>query len=559
MLCHRSCLIHQPGCLLFTVLALLGQTAHGGLRFTEVTRQTGIRFVHTDGGCGNRYVVETVSAGLALFDYDNDGWLDIYFLNGAPLKGTPVTVPPRHALYHNNGDGTFTDVTEAAGVTNTGYGLGITIGDYDNDGYQDIFLNNYGPKVLYHNNGDGTFTEVTQRAGVVNGIDKVGAGTCFLDIDGDGLLDLYVASYLVFSYATHTPRTLNGFPIYSGPPFFPPMPADLFRNNGDGTFTDISKESGIGSVAGFGMGTVCADFDDDGDTDILVANDMKGNFLWVNDGQGHFTEKGLSSGFAYDINGEEKGSMGVDCGDFDNDGKLDFYVTSYQGQSATLYRNLGKGFLEDVSLVTGAASGTFPHVTWGNSIVDLDNDGYRDIFVVLGHLQDNIEKWNDTGMYLAPKIVLANTGKGKFVNVSNQAGDGVKVKSSSRGAGFDDLDNDGDVDVVILNSRSQPTVLRNDSAPQGHWLQVRLEGRKTNRDGVGARVRVVAGDQTWVDEVHSGRGYQSHYSSRLYFGLGPRDKIDRVEVRWLGGSTEVFDGIKADRLIRLTEGQGRTK
>jgi len=541
-----------------------GATARGEMLLTDVTKQTGITFVHTDGSSGRRYIPETVSAGLALFDYDNDGDVDIYFLNGAPLRGTVCDQPPKNALYRNDGGWKFTDVTEQAGVGDTGYGLGVAVADYDNDGDQDIFLNNYGLNVLYRNKGNGTFTDVTKQAGVAGG-GELGAGACFLDSDKDGDLDLYVARYLDFSYDKHMTASMHGVPVYANPRFYRPLPGVLYRNNGDGTFTDISASSGIGRHAGYGMGTVCADYDNDGDTDILVANDVMGNFLFQNDGTGKFEEVAVTSGFAYDLHGDEQGSMGVDGGDYDNDGLLDFYVTSFQGQLATLYRNLGHGLLEDVTLLTGAGAGTLPDVTWGNSFVDFDHDADRDLFVACGHLQDNVEQYDNTSSYLEQNILLMNTGKGKFVSVSNTSGDGMKVVLSSRGAGFDDLDNDGDVDVVILNSRAGPTILRNDSPAQGHWVQLRLRGVKVNRDAVGSRVKVVAGDPsagsgqalTLVDEVHSGRGYQSHYGTRLHFGLGPRQRVERVEVRWLGGAEETFDNVPIDRLTILTEGAGK--
>ena len=547
-----------------TIVVLFGLLAPGTLvsarspiTLTDVTHETGIDFVHTDGSAGQRYIVETVSAGLALLDYDHDGDIDIYFLNGAPLRGTQVDVRPGNALYRNDGDLRFTDVTQQAGVGDTGYGLGVAAGDYDSDGDLDLYLNNYGPNVLYRNNSDGTFTDVTKQAGVANG-SQVGAGTCFLDMDKDGDLDLYVSNYFKWTYDLHVPLAQSGFPVYANPRFYVPMPDTLFRNNGNGTFSDVSVSCGIGQHAGWGMGTVCADYDNDGDTDIFVANDIAENFLFQNDGAGHFEEVGLMTGFAYDGHGDEQGSMGVDCGDTNNDGLLDFYVTSYQGQLATLYRNLDGEMFEDVTLLTGAGSDTLPDVTWGNSMVDFDNDGDRDIFVACGHLQDNIELYDDTATYATSNRLLLNTDHQKFVDISADAGSGMQVKLSSRGAGFDDLDNDGDVDVVILNSRCKPTVLRNDSPNQGHWLQVQLRGVKTNRDGVGARVKVVSGDLTWVDEVHSGRGYQSHYGMRLHFGLAERTRIDRVEVSWIGGSTDVLEHVEVDQVLTVTEGASKT-
>jgi len=530
----------------------------GAIVFSDVTEETGITFIHTDGSSGQRYIVESVSSGLALFDYDGDGDVDIYFINGAPLKGTKFDKAPKNELYRNEGGWKFTNVTDRAGVGDTGFGLGVAVGDYDNDGDHDIYVNNYGPNVLYRNNGDGTFTNVTSQAGVANG-HKVGAATHFLDMDKDGDLDLFVANYLDFTYENHMIRTSKGIPKYAGPMDFPPMPNNLFRNNGDGTFTDVSVESGVAEHKGWGMGGVCADFDNDGDTDVYIANDVYANFLFENDGTGKFEEIGLIAGLAYDLHGDDQGSMGVDSGDYDNDGWLDFYQTSYAEELAALYRNLGNSMFEDVTMVSGAGAGTMEYVTWGNSLVDFDNDGDRDIFVACGHLQDNIELYNNTTTSFVQNTLLMNTGDGKFIDVSDQGGDGMKVKLRSRAAGFDDLDNDGDVDVIVLNSRRGPTILRNDSPSKGHWLQVCLKGVKTNRDGIGAHVKVVAGDLTLLDEVHSGRGYQSHYGMRLHFGLGNREKVDSIEVRWIGGGIDVFKDVEVDQLLTITEGAGHAQ
>jgi enediyne biosynthesis protein E4 len=525
------------------------------IRLTDVTKLTDIDFVHTDGSSGQRYIVETVSAGLATFDYNGDGRIDILFLNGAPLQGTKTDARPTCRLYRNDGNWKFTDVTREAGLAVTCYALGVAIGDYDNDGHPDIYLNNFGTNLLFHNQGDGTFADVTGKAGVGD-TDHVGAGACFLDMDGDGDLDLFVAHYVEFAYDKHRVARFNGYPAYVGPLDYPTTPDRLYRNNGDGTFTDVSAESGIGAHPGAGMGMVCADFDQDGDTDIFVGNDETGNFLFVNDGHGHFKEMGLPSGIAYDFNGKAHGTMGVECGDYDHDGLLDFFVTSYQQETAILFRNLGRGLFDDVTRRTGAGEGTLARVTWGCGMVDFDNDGNRDLFIAAGHLHDNVELFDTTTTYFQRNLVQWNLGNGRFTNVSDRCGDGLAVNLSSRGAAFDDLDNDGDVDVVILNSRREPTILRNDSTPGNHWLQVQLHGTKTNRDGVGARVTVVAGDQRWVDEVHSGRSYQSHYGSRLHFGLGKRDRVDRVEVRWVGGGTEVAQNVPVDRRVTVTEGKG---
>jgi enediyne biosynthesis protein E4 len=522
----------------------------------DVTSQTGVSFTHTDGGSGQRYIMETVSAGLALLDYDGDGDIDVYFLNGAPLKGNVVESTPKNALYRNDGGFRFTDVTEQAGVGDIGYGLGVVVGDYDSDGDPDLFLNNYGGNVLYRNNGDGTFADVTEESGLTGAEEKVGAGACFLDADGDGDLDLYVASYLDFDYATHIRNMWLGFHVYLGPDHYIPTTDRFFLNNGDSTFTDASVASGIAAAEGRGMGIVCADYDNDGDTDIFVANDSSPNFLFENDGSGKFEEVGLVTGIAYDLYGSLHGSMGVDCGDFDNDGLLDFYQTSYQGQTAALYHNLGQGLFEDVTMTAKAGIGTLPHVTWGNGLVDFDNDGHRDIFVARGHLYDNVDEFSDVTSYKLRNLLLRNEGNGTFSDISNECGDGLSPVKSSRGAAFDDLDNDGDIDAVILNSREMPTLLRNDSENDHHWIQVELEGTKTNQDGAGAQVRVTAGDLNLIDEVHLGRSYQSHYGTRLHFGLGERDQVDRVEVRWIGGESEVFEVLEVDRLHVFKEGAG---
>ncbi len=543
--------------LLAAALPALGAAAPAPTRIVlrDVTKDTGITFTHTDGGSSRRYIVETVTAGLALLDYDGDGDIDIYFVNGAPLAGAPApSAPPRNALYRNDGGFKFTDVTDRAGVGDAHFGLGVAAGDYDNDGDPDLYVTNWGPNVLYRNNGDGTFTHVTAAAGVADGDSKVGAGAAFLDIDNDGDLDLFAANYVKFAYDKHIPRTRRGVPIYPGPLDCEPEPDTLFRNNGDGTFTDISAESGIRAVAGTGMGVVCADYDDDGDTDIVVANDVKANFLYLNDGKGRFQESGLARGIAYDCDGHAHGSMGIDCGDYDNDGLLDFYVTSYARESATLYRNVGGGLLEDVTIATGAGDGTFLAVTWGVGFVDFDNDGDLDLFVPTGEIDDTVDRYDDSRTYYTRNVLLMNTGDGRFADVTNVCGDGLEVERSSRGAAFDDLDNDGDVDTVVLNSRREPTILRNDSPRDGHWLQLRLRGTTTNRDAVGSRVKVAAADLVQVKEVHAGRSYQSHFGTRLHFGLGARDRVDRVEVRWLGGATEVFRDIHIDSLVTLTQG-----
>jgi hypothetical protein len=499
--------------------------------------------------------VETVASGLALFDYNGDGLVDIYFLNGRPLPGS--TAPPsRNALYRNDGNWRFTDVTEFAGVPGGGYGLGVCVGDYDNDGAPDLYVNNFGRNVLYRNNGDGTFADVTRAAGLE--LDhRVGAGACFLDMDGDGDLDLLVGNYVGFTYQTHKISHMSGFPAYVGPNSYPATTNLLYRNNGNGTFTDLSVDSGIAAHPGTAMGMVCADIDNDGDTDIIVGNDLRPNSIFQNDGKGRFKEIGAAIGLAYDVMGNVHGTMGVECADWNNDGWLDFHMTAYHRQLATLYQSRGGAFFEDVTRQTGAGAGTYANVTWGNCLVDLDNDGQRDLFIACGHLIDNVDLFDDTTSYFARNLVLRNNGQGKFVNVSDHCGNGLLPKLSSRGAGFDDLDNDGMVDVVILNSRREPTILRNVSHRTHHWLQVQLRGRKTNRDGVGARVSVTTGGLTRIDEVHSGRGYQSDFGKRLHFGLGDSRTVDQIQVKWIGGGTDTVRNVAADQCVIIEEGGGR--
>jgi hypothetical protein len=379
----------------------------------------------------------------------------------------------------------------------------------------------------------------------------------FLDIEADGDLDLYAANYVKFTFENHRIVRFNGYPAYVGPMDYMPSTDTLFLNRGDGTFVDVSAERGITSSPGTGMGITSCDYDGDGDTDIFVGNDVAGNFLWQNDGKGFFAEVGLESGLAYDFGGTAQGTMGVDSGDFNNDGLIDFFVTSYQQDFATLFQNLGGGFFEDVTRKTGAGTGSLRHVTWGTGFVDFDNDGFQDLFIACGHLHDNVEKFDTTAVYKAENIVMHNIGGKRFENISDRCGDGLLPKLSSRGAGFDDFDRDGDLDVIVLNSRSGVTLIQNDSMTGNHWMQICLKGMDCNRFGVGSRVRVVCGSRVYHQEVQTGRGYQGHHSLPLHFGLGSAERVDRIEVDWLGGKTEVFDGPAADQMVTLIQGKGR--
>lgn len=519
----------------------------------DVTALTGIRFRHSDGSSGQHYLMEAMASGLATFDYDRDGDLDIFFLTGTPLPGANKQQKPHSMLYRNDGGWRFTDVTAQSGLADPGFGLGVAIADYNEDGYADVFVNNFGPNALYRNNGDGTFHEVTAEAGLVDG-DTVGAGASFLDIEGDGDLDLYVANYIKFSFKDFTPTTYRGLKVYPGPLHFPAERSFLFRNDGNGAFTDISRESGIARHASWGMGTIAADLDDDHDTDLFVAIDSDENFLFQNDGKGVFREVAIQSGLAYNYQGHALGSMGVDVGDFNNDGRLDLFHTAYQKQLTALYQNVGGGFFQDVTPRTGAGENTFQRVNWGTGLIDFDNDGDRDLFIANGHIHDNLDEFDDNSTYRQPNQVLENEGGRRFIDVSSQCGVGLAAEHSARGACFEDFDTDGDVDVVVLNSRELPTLLENRSPTSNAWIDIELVGRRTNRDGVGARVWVHVGDRVQIAEVHSGRGYQSHFGSRLHFGLAQRRRVDRVEVRWIGGGRDVIRDIAAGQIVQVHEG-----
>ncbi len=543
----NSRLIVLLTCWVMTNIQAAHAQAPPRIQLTDVTASSNIQFKHSHGGSGEGYIVEGMSTGIATFDYDADGLVDIYFLNGAALQGSEFQPPLRNALYRNHGDWTFTDVTDEAGVGDLGYGLGVCAADYDADGDVDIYINNFGTNVLYRNNGDRTFTNVTAEAGVDNGR-QVGAGVGFLDLEGDGDLDLYVANYVNFSYENHVPIVINGKKYQAGPQYYQAVPDTLYRNDGDGRFTDVSVESGIASVAGPGMGLVCADLDGDGDTDIYVCNDGEANFLFQNNGRGVFEEVGLLYGAGCDFGGKANSSMGVDCGDYDRDGLLDLFVTNYQAEMPVLYHNLGDGLFEDATSQAGIPQSLFPHVNWGTGFVDFDNDGDQDIFLACGHF-DRIEEIDDRTSMKVKNFILANQ-HGRFTDVTDQSTQGASVVETSRGIALDDLDNDGDVDAVVVNSNGAPTLLRNDTQTGNHWLKVTLAQSGGNRQAIGARVWVTSGNNTQMQEVIRGRGYQSSFGDVLHFGLGNNDSEVQLKIRWPDGQLQELDS-PVDRLVEL--------
>jgi hypothetical protein len=526
-------------------------------RFKEVTQAAGIAFRHENGMTGKFYYPEIMGAGVGLFDYNGDGYLDIYFVNGNRLTGG-LAPEIKNRLYRNNGDFTFTDVTDKAGVGYSGYGQGCCVGDYDNDGDPDLYLSNLGPNVLYRNNGDGTFKEVTKEAGVED--PSWGQTSSFLDYDGDGWLDLYVQNYMTFSLE----KPMEAF-IYVGgekvldypsPLQFPGSPDHLYHNNGNGTFTDVTQESGIYRPDGKGMGCACLDLNDDGFIDIFVANDSMENYLFLNRGNGTFQEVGLAWGVAYDGGGLPEASMGVDTGDYDRDGRMDLIVPTLRKQVFTLYRNRGDYF-EDVSDAAGLGRATSLSSGFSVNFLDYDNDADLDLFFTNGGVRRN-EMAPPTASYRErygqEDLLLANDGKGRYTDVSSWAGPYFKEKLIGRGSAAGDLDNDGDLDLVISNLADRAVVLRNDT-PSGHWITLKLACTNGNRDALGASVWVEAGGIKQRAVVHGGVSYLSQNDRRVHFGLGSAEKIARLEVVWPDKSRQVFEDLPVDCFLTLEEGK----
>ena len=525
--------------------------AEGKVSFVEATEAAGLRFQHVDGRSGQRYFLETVGSGTAFFDYDGDGLLDIYLVNGTDLPGSHSPTPPTNQLYHNNGDGTFSDVTEQAGVGDTDYGAGCAVADYDNDGDQDLYVTNFGANLLYRNNSDGTFTDVTDHAGV--GDSRWSLGCAFADYDNDGFVDLYVANYIDFDFETHTDCTQKGVATYCPPESFEGSPDTLYRNNGDGTFTDVTTTTGIYNADGKGMGVVFGDYDNDGNVDCYVGNDAGENFLYQNKGDGTFTNVGWMAGVEADENGNVQGTMGVDFGDYDNDGLLDLVAVNYQQQPNALYHNDNGNFFTDVSFVAGMAE-SLPYVGWGADFFDVDNDGDKDLLIANGHLQDTVEQYDDTTTYPQHNYLLINNGQERFVDVAMKAESGLQSRRVSRGLATGDYDNDGDLDVLISNANDTPQLLRNDSGNQGNWVLIRTIGTRSNRAGIGARIKIQTGDLIQIDEVRSGSGYLSQNDLRLHFGIGVHEHIDAIEVRWPSGVVDIIRDVAPNQILTITEG-----
>ncbi len=519
------------------------------VRFTDVTTQLGIEFRHTNGESGQKYFIEPIGSGVALFDFDNDDDLDLYLVNGSNLPGRTSPTLPTNRLYRNDGD-TFTDVTMEASVGDTGYGLGCCVGDYNNDGFTDLYVTNYGTNVLYRNNGDGTFTDITESAGI--GGNQFSSGCAFVDLDADGHLDLYVVNYVQFDPETNPECTRQGVRTYCTPEALQGATDILYRNNGDGTFTDITAEAGIRGADGKGLGVVCGDIDNDGDMDIFVANDTTPNFLYRNDSDTtiKMTEDALFAGVALSEEGRAYSGMGANLGDFDNDSYLDIVITNFQDQTNSLYHNAQSGFFNEVSFARGIGEKSLRYLAWGVDFVDFNNDGWLDMFVANGHLDDNVAEIDPIGTYAQPnQLFLSNRG----INFSENPDAAIAGQKVSRGTAFGDIDNDGDIDIVVSNLKDAPTVLRNDSDSTARWLRVKLIGTHCNRDAIGARVTVVSGDLTQIREVKSGSGYISQNDLRLHFGLSEATQVDTLTVRWLCGKVQTLQNVETNQVLVISE------
>jgi len=537
----------------------------GSVKFVDVAREAGLTAPNVWGGLEHkRLIVEAKGSGLAFFDYDNDGWLDVYLTNGSRLDTQwPEGRAPTSHLYKNNRDGTFTDVTEKSGLGRTGWQTGVCVGDYDNDGWDDLFCCFWGHNILFHNNGDGTFTDVTRKAGVYNENVHWGAGCTWLDYDRDGRLDLFVCNYIRLDpEGTRHPGDAatcqwKGVAVMCGPRGLAGDTNALFHNNGDGTFTDVSEKAGILKPGPrYSISAVSYDFDNDGWPDIYVAVDSEPSMLFRNNHDGTFTDVAVAAGCAYNENGHEQAGMGIAVADYDCDGWLDIFKTNFADDTCNLYHNNGDGTFTDDAFSSGVGINN-QYVAWGCGFLDYDNDGWPDILQVNGHVYPEIESHHIGQTFKNPRLVYKNLGAGRFKDVSAELGLGISERFSSRGAAFGDYDNDGDIDALILNMNDPPSLLRNDGGNSQNWIKIKLVGTQCNRTAIGARVRVLAGGHSQIDEVHSGGSVMSQSDLRLHFGLGKSPVVDVLEVRWpTTQKVERFTQVKANQILTICEEKG---
>jgi hypothetical protein len=535
------------------------QTAESGPRFTDITKQAGITFTHFKGNKGISTNLEEFGPGVCVGDFDGDGWQDIYFVNGRDRYGRGIQV--RNALYRNNGDGTFTDVTEKAGVPGTGYGLGCVWGDYDNDGHEDLFVTQYGKNVMYHNNGDGTFTDVTDKAGL-GGMDFgtwFHSGATFFDYDKDGKLDLYVGGYVALGPGARRYCDLGGVMSSCAPSAYAGSADLLYHNNGDGTFTNVTKAAGIYQPNGKNLSVGAADYDNDGWPDLFVANDGIAAYLYHNEKNGKFKEIATTAGMAYTLTGREMAAMCISLGDYDNDGKLDLYVSDFQDSSDHLWHNAGNGLMDEVSMEAGITVPTRNVLSFGGGFVDYDNDGWLDLFIADGHVYPEVEQVSPRTKYKQINKMFHNEGNGKFVETTKETGIADLAPRAGRGVAFADLDNDGNVDIVVANNGDPPWVLRNEDARGNHFVNFRLVGTKSNRDAMGARIKLTAEGKEQIREIAGGGSYLSQSDLRANFGLGKLTRVEKVEVSWPSGIKQEFQDIAADKFYLIEEGADKLK
>ena len=528
-------------------------------QFFDVAREAGLTSPVVYGNPDSiDYILEAMGCGCAFFDYDNDGWMDIFVLSGTRVDGDPPGATNR--LYKNNRNGTFTDVTEMAGLQAIGWASAVCVGDYNNDGFEDLFCTYFGQNKLYHNNGDGTFRDVTKASGLWNESPRWGAGCTFIDYDRDGYLDLFVSNYLQFDFkrvpkpGANSNCNWKGIPVECGPRGLPPGYHSLYRNNGDGTFTDISAQAGISELRSYGMTTIAADLNEDGWPDILVACDSTPSLLLINNGKGRFSEEGVLRGVALSDDGMEQAGMGIGVGDYDLEGHLDIFKTHFAEDSNGLYHNDGRGNFEDVTRMAKIGVET-RYVCWGAGIIDLDNDGLPDLFMTTGSVYPQVQKTLPQYPNKGPRVIFRNLGNGTFEELIDEAGPGISSPHSSRGCAFGDFDNDGDIDILVVNLNEPPSLLRNDLGGQHHWLKIKLVGTKSNRSAIGARVTVAYGRKRQAQEVLSQSSFYSANDPRLHFGLGAEKTAD-VEVRWPSGLIEKFKAVPADQILLIKEGSG---
>ena len=521
--------------------------------FLDRTDDAGIAFVHDNAATEEKYMVETMGSGGGFFDYDGDGDLDIYLVNGAPHPGTSSETPT-NALYRNDGDGNFTEVTVAAGVGDTNFGMGMTAADYDNDGDEDLYVTNFGDNVLYRNNGDGTFTDVTAHAGVAAG--GWSASAAFGDADGDGYVDLFVTRYVDFRLDNHKfcGNLAQNLKAYCHPDVYNPEPSILFRNQGDGTFVDVTEASGVATPGeGKSLGVVWSDYDNDGDLDIYVANDSMRNMLFQNDGTGAFTDVTLLAGVGYSENGQAQAGMGTDVADYDGDGWLDIIVTNLDFEYNAVYRGDASGIFTDASYTSGLAEPSLNYVGFGTLFFDYDNDGWLDVFVANGHIIDNIAAFGSVSTYRETNFLFRNNGDGTFADVSSSAGAPFAIEDVARGAAAGDIDRDGDEDVLLTRCGQGAVLLSNEGGNANNWLALKLVGTSSNRSAVGARVTVHVGNESFVREVKAGSSYLSQSALELTFGLGDAPETDRIEIRWPNGIEETLESVPTASRLTLIE------